>query len=294
MPSIVVGGGTAGLAIATRLAATASVAVIEAGGLYELDNGNQSVVPYYAFTMPLLSISEDFPKQPLMDWGLVSTTQSGAANRKIHYPAGKTLGGSSALNTLAYLRGTTGSYQLWADTVADQDYTFANLLPYFIKSCHFTPPDLQKINTPNATILYDPSVFDNSKGGPLQVSYANWIDPSTNGLSGALRAASMPLSLTGFNSGSLFGGAWTTSTLSPENAERSSSQASYLNQAIKNTGLIVYPHTQATKILFDGSKKANAVSVNTQGLEYILSATKEVIVSTGVFHSPQLLMVSGM
>ncbi|KAG4428743.1 hypothetical protein IFR05_015774 [Cadophora sp. M221] len=291
---IVVGGGTAGLSIASRLAEFASVAVVEAGGFYEVENGNNSVVPFLGLVMPVLATTEVFPKQPLVDWGLVSEAQTSAANRKIHYAQGKTLGGSSALNTMAYLRGTKGSYQRWADQVGDQSYTFPNLLPFFKKSVHFTPPNLIKRATFNATPLYDPSAFDNSKNGPLQVSYGNWVDPTINALSSALRAAGIALSLTGLSSGSLLGGAWVTSTIAPNDATRSTSESSYLQEAIEETQLIVYTHTQATKILFDANKKAVGVKVSTQGLEYTLSANKEVIVSAGVFHSPQLLMVSGV
>lgn len=60
-----IGGGTAGLAIASRLAETVSVAVIEAGGFYEIENGNQSVVPWYALTMSVLSPSLPYSRQPL-------------------------------------------------------------------------------------------------------------------------------------------------------------------------------------------------------------------------------------
>lgn len=185
------------------------------------------------------------------------------------------------------------SDQRWADQVGDQSYTFPNLLPFFKKSVHFTPPNLIKRATFNATPLYDPSAFDNSKDGPLQVSYGNWVDPTINALSSALRAAGMALSLSGFSSGSLLGGAWVTSTIAPSDATRSTSESSYLQDAIEETQLIVYTHTQTTKILFDANKKAIGVKVSTQGLEYTLSANKEVIVSAGVFHSPQLLMVSG-
>jgi choline dehydrogenase len=217
-----------------------------------------------------------------------------AGNRQLHYAAGKTLGGSSALNTMAYTRSTLGAYQRWADVVGDQSYTFPNLIQYYIKSAHLTPPNYQKRNTPNATVLYSPSAFNNDKGGPLQVSWANWVDPTQTWFARALQAVGLPQSPTGLNSGVLSGfGGWTTSTISPEDAHRSSSQTSYLDQAIKNTGIAVYEHTQATKILFDDSKKANAVTVTTQGIEYTLSAKKEIIVSAGVFHSPQLLMVSG-
>lgn len=97
------------MSIASRLAEFASVAVVEAGGFYEVENGNNSVVPFLGLVMPVLATTEVFPKQPLVDWGLVSEVQTGASNRRIHYAQGKTLGGSSALNTMAYLRGTKGS-----------------------------------------------------------------------------------------------------------------------------------------------------------------------------------------
>ncbi|OCL11721.1 GMC oxidoreductase [Glonium stellatum] len=294
---VVVGGGTAGLVIASRLAEVASVAVIEAGGFYEQDNGNQSVVPALGLSQAFLQVTEDYPRQPLMDWGLISVPQTGAGNRRIHYAQGKTLGGSSAINTMSYHRGTNGTYQRWADHVGDQSYTFPNLLQYFIKSAHLTPPNYQKRNTTNATVVYDPSAFNNAIGGPLQVSWGNWVDPTVTWLAKALRSIGLPTSPVGFNSGSLAGyGAWVTLTIDPKHATRSSSQTSYLEQAIKTTGLMVYPHTQATKVLFsnNGTAKASGVSVSTQGLEYTISANKEVIVSAGVFHSPQLLMVSGI
>lgn len=290
---LVVGGGTAGLAIASRLAETASVAVVEAGGLYEIDNGNQSVVPFYGLAMPFFAPTPNYTRQPLMDWDLVTVPQTGAGDRQIHYPRGKTLGGCSAINTMGYLRGTNGSYGHWADAVGDQSYTFDNLLPFFKKSAQLTPPDFAKRNTPNATFQYDATVFDAS-GGPLQVSWSNWVDPTTTWLAQAFQSVGMTLSTLGLNSGVLSGfGAWCTVTISPAHARRSSSESSYLRAAINNTGIMVYAHTQATKILFNGTT-ATGVSVSTQGLEYTLSAGKEVILSAGTFLSPQLLMVSGL
>lgn len=79
------GGGTAGLAIASRLAEWASVAVIEAGGLYEFDNGNRSVVPNGPLGMPVAGTAENYPQNPLVDWGLISVPQPGANNQRIHY-----------------------------------------------------------------------------------------------------------------------------------------------------------------------------------------------------------------
>ncbi|KAI1846815.1 hypothetical protein JX265_004785 [Neoarthrinium moseri] len=291
---ILIGGGTAGLAIAARLAPNFSVAVVEAGGVYETDNGNQSVVPYYALTMPLLSSdAATYLRQPLVDWSLVSVPQPGAGGRKIHYARGKTLGGSSALNTLAYLRGSKGTYDWWAELVGDESYRWDNVLPFFRKSCQFTPPDLEKRNAANATPYWDPDTCGVG-GGPLQVSFANWVDPTIAWLAKALQGIGMPLGPTGLNAGLLNGlGDFVSSTIDPRHATRSSSAASYLREAIEETELMVYPHTQATKILFQDGK-AMGVVVDTQGLEYTLNATKEVILSAGSIHSPQLLMISGI
>ncbi|KAF2791692.1 GMC oxidoreductase [Melanomma pulvis-pyrius CBS 109.77] len=291
---VVIGGGTAGLAIASRLSAFASVAVVEAGGLYEQDNGNQSVVPYYGLVMPVLGVAEDYPPNSLIDWDLLSTPQPSAGGRRIHYAQGKTLGGSSAINTMAYHRGTVGSYQRWADLVGDQSYTFDSLLPYFKRTSTLTPPNLQKRNAPNATALYDSTAFDNSLKGPLQVSWANWVDPAQSWLARALQAIGQAVNPNGLSSGKVSGGAWVPTTIDPKDATRSTSKSSYLQSALKNARITVYLHTQASKIVFDKEKKATGVAVSILGQNCVLSARKEVILSAGVFHSPQLLLLSGI
>ncbi|RMZ71853.1 choline dehydrogenase [Pyrenophora seminiperda CCB06] len=290
---VVIGGGTAGLAIATRLSAVASVAVVEAGGFYEQDNGNQSVVPYYGLVMPVLATTEEYPKQPLIDWDLVTTAQPSAGDRRIHYAQGKTLGGSSAINTMAYHRATRGAFQRWADRVGDQSYVFDKLLPYFKKSSTLTPPNLEKRKAPNATVRYDASAFNNALNGPLQVSWANWVDPAQSWLVRGLQAVGLELSAKGFSSGELKGGAWVPTTLDPRHATRSTSKSSYLDASPKSRP-IVYLRSQASKIVFDKQKKARGVTVTTGRKTYTLSAKKEIVLSAGVFHSPQLLMLSGI
>jgi choline dehydrogenase len=289
----VIGGGTAGLTIAARLSETASVAVIEAGGFYDTDNGNFSVVPFNSLLTGFIGSALNYPRQPLVDWDLLTAPQAIYGNKPIHYAQGKTLGGSSAINTMGYHRGSRGSYQRWADIVDDQSYTFDNLLPHFQRSCNFTPPDLAKRNRSDAVPAYDPTAFS-STGGPLHVSYVKWVDPTVVAMSGALDQLGLSVSPTGFNSGILSGyRGFATSTIDPTDGTRSSSYASFLKQALQRSEIIVYPHAQALKINFDSNKKATGVVVSTQGLEWTISTKKEVIVSAGVFHSPQLLMVSG-
>ena len=86
--------GTAGLTIAYRLAEDGKnrVAVVEAGGFYEQDNGNTSVVPAYCPRYGATTI-QSASQYPLVDWGFVTEAQNGLGGRKLHYGRGKTLGG---------------------------------------------------------------------------------------------------------------------------------------------------------------------------------------------------------
>ena len=91
---VIVGGGTGGLALAARLAENTShtVAVIEAGGFYEVDNGNISAIPNLGlvYSNPL---SQSTTGYPTVDWGLATTNQTGLMGQQYHYWRGKTLGG---------------------------------------------------------------------------------------------------------------------------------------------------------------------------------------------------------
>ncbi|PSN69026.1 alcohol oxidase [Corynespora cassiicola Philippines] len=289
---VVVGGGTAGLTIAARLAEFASVAVVEAGGYYQVDYGNASVVPLLSLTaLDVIDPSEAFPRRPEIDWELLTVPQVHANNRIVHYAQGRTLGGSSALNTMSFTRSVASAYKKWADLAGDESYTFDNLLPYFKKSVRLTPPNLEKRNAANATPEYDPRFWGN--GSPLDVSWNNYADPSLTWLAKSLQAIGMAINPKGWGSGELYGGSWVPSTIDPAHATRESSQTSFLRYALEKTDIRVYPHSLVTKVLFDG-KRATGVSVDTNGTAYKLSARKEVVVSGGTFHSPQLLMVSGI
>ena len=146
--------------------------------------------------------------------------QAGANGRSIHYARGKCLGGSSARNFMVYQRGTVSSYQQWADAVGDQSYTWDGLLPYFKKSVHFTPPSSKRAD--NASAAYSASAFSR-KGGPLQVSYANYAGPWSSYMEGALNEIGMP-ETQDFNSGSLMGAQYCSSTIQPSTGRRESSQ----------------------------------------------------------------------
>lgn len=304
---VIVGGGTAGLALATRLAAKYTVAVVEAGGFYETDNGNLSVVPGYS-TYFTGSDAENF--QPLVDWGISTVKQQPPINRRLHYARGKTLGGSSARNFFLYQRPTAGSMQKWAEAVGDESYTWENMLPFFQKSVNYTGP--ANASYTNSSNPQDPSAFS-AAGGPLQVSFSNAVDPLGTWVRPAFIAAGLP-QIPGFSSGSLLGSGYAGLTIDPANGHRSSSESSFLRWALQDgRAPRVYKNTLATRILFEDATstssgnsttarrpRASGITALTAGtfgtgsVSFTLTATREVILSAGAFQSPQLLMVSGV
>lgn len=207
------------------------------------------------------------------------------------YPRGKTLGGCSARNYLAYHRGTKGSYKQWADQVGDDSYLWDNILPYFEKSLNFTPPSETRF--PNATPQYDISNLGDGSG-PLQITYGAYAWAFGTWGKKALAAVGIP-ERQGFTSGSLFGSSNQLLTIDATQQTRDSSETSFLRKlGLQNPNLVVYPNTLATRILFDSNKVAIGIDIDFGGRNYTLNATKEVIVSAGTFQSPQLLMVSGV
>ncbi|RAH66515.1 GMC family oxidoreductase [Aspergillus aculeatinus CBS 121060] len=294
---IVIGGGTAGLTIASRLAQSErfSVAVVEAGGFSEIDNGNWSVVPAYARGLFCGDAPEAY--HPLNDWRFKTQPQQVLGGRVFHCAHGKLLGGSSAQNSMNYNRPTKGSMQKWAEEVGDESYTLENMLPWYRKSVRFTPPDPTIWG--EYDILHNEDAFNN--GGPLEVSSGNWIDPLANTVRKVLTDG-LGFKETEFNSGGLLGSGFMSRTINPKNAHRSSSESSFLQEALDSgNGLTIYKNTLAQKILFNGGDKtASEVLVSTAGtfgtsnLNFNVRAREEVIVSAGPIQSPQLLMVSGV
>ena len=320
---VVIGGGTAGLTVATRLAEKAgiSVAVIEAGGFYEQDSGNTSTIPADNgdSTTPGVDIN------PLIDWNFTTTPQTvsfltnssqssefkthpkprcitcqyhrlvtaisnltltilkGIDNRVLHYARGKTLGGSSAENNLYYQRPTTGSMQKWADQVGDQSFTFANLLPYYKKSVDFTPP---QIDYKNSTNQQDPSAFSPS-GGPLQVSFGHYDDPWSSWSQKGYQAIGQPL-IKGFSSGKLIGNSFIGQTADPTTEVRSTSESSFLESTkTMKTKLTVYKNTLAEKIIFKGRENcAEGVIVAPEGVNGPDGGTYALFAKKGTLFFP--------
>ena len=167
---------------------------------------------------------------------------------------------------------------MWASEVGDDSYNFDAFLPYFAKSVNFTPANAA-LRAPNASASYNPAAFSPT-GGPVHVSYPNFANPFSSLFGLALESLGLPVA-TDFVSGTVNGVQYQMFTEDPTDETRSSSETSYLRLGLTETDLQVYKNTMALQVTFDGSKAANGVLVNTQGLEYALTAKKEVILSAG-------------
>ncbi|KAL9563845.1 hypothetical protein ACKAV7_012017 [Fusarium commune] len=287
---VVVGGGTAGNTLGYRLAkAGHTVAIVEAGAFLEISKPVLATTPGGVTAGSGASLVDS---NPLRDWKFTTTPQTSANNREIHYARGKVLGGSSQLNFLVYHRPTNGTMAKWAEEVGDDSYRWDAMLPHFQRSANFTPPNNMK-RGPEIITDYDNDAFSTT-GGPVHVSYANYV-PSWSALVAKGLGAVGLKSINGFSSGRLLGYSYTTTTVRSESATRSASDD--FVKAARNeklNTLKIYTQSLAKRVLFNKEKRATGVEVTSLGVDFTLKARKEVILSAGVFMSPQILMVSGV
>lgn len=181
--------------------------------------------------------------------------------------------------------------QKWANEVGDYSYLWQNVLPFYEKSTNVSIPDPSK-RYENSTVVVNASSLL-PPGGPLHVSWPNFVSILYTFGNVFARAAGLPINRDAMLGGSIIGGAWVPGTINPDDAHRSSSQTSFLDNAIDTTSLKIYIQTLATKIVFKNNT-ASGVLCDAGGLTFLLSASREVILSAGTFQSPQLLMVSGI
>ncbi|WYZ36345.1 hypothetical protein EsH8_XII_000095 [Colletotrichum jinshuiense] len=281
---IVVGAGTAGIPVAVRLAeAGRTVALIEAGSLHQLGNGNFSQVPLYAS-----AFQHTYPGSlvnPIVDWNLTTTPQAGLHRL---YPQGKAVGGTSTRSHQAFTFAPKSSYQEWANAVDDQSYTWEGFYPHLIKPVNFTAPSSYRF--PNSTARYPPH-WASHTSGPLQLAFSNYAWPWASWVKKALTGLGFEENPDGFVGGSLHGVGYQLSTLDT----KETSDSSYLDRlGMNNENLVIYTNSLVTRILFVASKTANGVEIDYGGLLLKVACRKEVIVSAGAFRSPQLLMLSGI
>jgi choline dehydrogenase-like flavoprotein len=261
---VVVGGGSGGCAVAGRLSEDpkTSVALLDAGG----NNDNWVVTTPGAM---ILMISGK-----VNNWAFDTVPQKGINGRIGYQPRGKGLGGSSAINAMVYIRGHRRDYDQWA-SLGNAGWSYSDVLPYFKRS------------EDNA----DFGGEYHGKGGPLRVNRSRSDNPVQETFLQAAREAQFRIR-EDFNAEDQEG--LGTYQVTQHNGERWSAARAYVHPHMgTRANLRVATHAHATRILFEG-KRAVGVEYRHGKETHQLRARREVILSSGAFQSPQLLMLSGV
>lgn len=261
---IVVGGGSAGCVAAGRLSEDpdTSVCLLEAGG-----EGRSSLVRIPAATVAMVPTKVN-------NWAFDTVAQAALLGRTGYQPRGKTLGGSSSINAMIYVRGHQWDYDHWA-SLGNPGWGYKDVLPYFLRSEHNERLD-------DAW---------HGRDGPLWVSDLRSDNPFQQRFLEAARETGLPLN-DDFNGAEQEGvGAY---QVTQKHGERYSAARAYLLPHIGvRDNLSVETRAQVQRILFEGTH-AVGVEVLQHGQVYVLRARREVILAAGAFQTPQLLMLSGV
>lgn len=260
---IIVGGGTAGCVLADRLSANGkfTVLLLEAG---PKDNYPWIHIPIgYAKTM----FNETY------NWCLYTEPEPGTHNRKMYWPRGKVLGGSSSINGLIYIRGQAEDFDRW-EQLGNPGWGWNDVLPYFIA--------LEK-NERGASELH-------GADGPLGVSDITDKDQLAQAFVTACFQAGIPANAD-FNGVTQEGAGFYQ--LTTERGRRCSTAAAYLKPAKRRHNLSIKTMAQATRIDFE-DKRARQVTFTHDGKTRVVTANREILLCAGAIQSPQLLQLSGV
>lgn len=261
---IVTGAGSAGCAVAGRLSEDGrfSVLLLEAGP---------------KDTYPWIHVPLGYHKtftNPKVNWMFDSEPEPELNNRIMYQPRGKVLGGTSSINGMVYMRGNAGDYDEWRQRGCE-GWDYDSVLPYFKRA------------EDNAR---GPDDFHGS-GGPLKVTDHRWQPPLAKALHDAAMQAGIPAN-PDFNGAQQEGVGYYQTTISGQ-ARRWSSARAYLKDAKQRKNLTIATGAHATRVLIENGRAVGVEYRTAAGLQ-TARATREVIVSGGVYGSPQLLMLSGL
>ena len=262
---LIIGAGTAGCVLAARLSEdpTVQVLLIEAGG-----NGGHPFIHVPALVGAALG-------RPDLNWGWSTEPQSALANRRIALPRGRGVGGTGAVNGMAYFRGQPHDYDDWA-AAGNQGWSWREVLPYFTRS------------EDNAD---HPASPWHGRGGPIRVAHIPKPNPLNDAFLAAFAAAGGYRACDDFNGPQPEGYGLRQGTI--RNGRRDSTATAYLQPALQRPNLQVLTQTQVARIVIDG-QRAIGVETLSRGGRVTRLARREVLLCAGAIQSPQLLMLSGI
>ncbi|NJM28668.1 MAG: choline dehydrogenase [Pseudanabaena sp. RU_4_16] len=259
---IVIGAGAAGCVLANRLSANPQhrVLLLEAG---QPDNKPEIKIP--------AAFSKLFKTD--YDWNYSAAPQSGLKGRQSYWAKGKTLGGSTSINAMMYLRGVPADYEAWK-AMGNSNWGWQDVLPYFRRS---------ERNSRGSSDLHGDS-------GSLYVEDLREPNPLSRAFIQAAQASNIPFN-PDLNGHQLDGVGWVQ--VMQHRGQRWSAADAFLRPAMQRSNLEVLTGAQTTRILFQ-SQRAVGVEYLHSGSQYTVMANREIILSGGSVSSPQLLLLSGI
>ena len=260
---IVVGAGSAGCVVAARLSETGARVIL-------LEAGPRDTLPWIHIPAGMLKLLY----HPVVNWNYSAEGTEGSAGRRIHWPRGKTLGGSSSINGMLYVRGNPADYDGWAQ-MGCRGWSFDDVLPLFRKSESYVQGG-------------DPEVRGGD--GPLKVEDYRTILPLTHRFIEAAQQAGFPFSKD-LNGKMQEGVGY--SQMTRKGKWRGSTAQTFLKEASGRPNLRVETGALAARLLFDG-KRCTGVSFRQNGVTRDITAAREVILCGGAINSPHLLQISGV
>ncbi|KAL1849455.1 hypothetical protein Plec18170_007362 [Paecilomyces lecythidis] len=281
---IVVGGGTAGIVVATRLSEDSSVMV----GLVEAGPP--------VFGEPTVDIPGKMGQTigTQYDWAFETVPQVGLSGQTLPWPRGKMLGGTSAMNFLVWNRGCREDYDAWAE-LGNEGWGWEDLNYYFKKTESFTQPSADQ----QREFITPHRASDHGVAGPVQTTYPSFLAETHKYWHDTLQNLDVGTNPSHFGGSNV--GAWTSVVnVDPKTRTRSYSATAYLRPVSGRANLKVLPNANVNEVLFgaektaDGDLVATGVRFTTDGRTRKAICRREVILSAGSVGSPQILELSGV